>query len=441
MSPLTRGWVVAFSGLGINLTLGVLYTWSVTAQALTRPAVEGGRYLWTAQQATWPFAFAVVCFTLTMVLAGRLQDRVGPRWVATAGGAMVGIGMIVASLSPIHLSAATAFPSRMVLGFGVLTGVGLGLAYASATPAAVKWFPTGRRGLITGIVVSGFGLASLYTTPLTAALIGRYGINESFLFLGVVFFVVIVGLAQLIADPPNGYVPPGSYAFELPTVGPPPAHEHTWREMLRQRSFYVLWAMYACAACTLVMVAAILALVAAAQPGGLFATRVSHVLVAALALGYGLGAPAFGLLSDRVGRQHALLAVFTLLAGLVVGVRYATWTPLLVCLVFFIGFGCGAILTLFPATTFDFFGTKNGGVDYGAVFTAWGVGGVFGALAAAWAFDQAGSARHAVGSYPAAFVIAVLLCLAAAGLALMLRPPDTGGEHSPVLEPHAARQA
>ena len=93
-----------------------------------------------------------------MVFAGRLQDRVGPRWVATAGGALVGLGMIVASLSPARLASVDAFPLRMVVGFGVLAGTGIGLAYASTTPAADQVVLAGtKRGLSTGIVVSGFG--------------------------------------------------------------------------------------------------------------------------------------------------------------------------------------------------------------------------------------------------------------------------------------------
>jgi nitrate/nitrite transporter NarK len=97
-------------------------------------------------------------FALMMVPAGRLQDKVGPRWVATAGGILTGLGCILASYATSVL--------WYVIGFGLLAGAGIGLGYASATPPAVKWFSARKTGLIAGLVVAGFGLASVYISPL-----------------------------------------------------------------------------------------------------------------------------------------------------------------------------------------------------------------------------------------------------------------------------------
>jgi OFA family oxalate/formate antiporter-like MFS transporter len=424
MSPATRGWIVTFAGLGINLALGVLYTWSVVAKALTKPAAEGGAYLWTAQQANWPYAFAVGTFALTMVFAGRLQDRIGPRWVATAGGVMVGLGMVVASFSPTRLQSDLAFPWAMVLGFGVLTGIGIGLAYASATPAAVKWFAPRRKGLITGIVVAGFGLASLYTAPLTAFLIKGFGVNRTFLFMGIGFLAVIVILAQMLANPMQGYVPPGSYAEPPGGMAPKQAtREFTWQEMVRTPSFYVLWFMYAFAAFAGLMIVGIMAKVATVQLGKETATTMSYVLVATLALGNGAGRPLSGLLSDRIGRQRTMLIVFVFQALMMLALGAANTVPMLMTCAFFIGFNYGANLTLFPATTFDFFGTKNGGANYGLVFTAWGVGGVFGSQLAAFIFDHSKTAAAPGGSYVLAFWIAACLLGVASALTFVARAP------------------
>ncbi len=190
----TRGWVVVFAGLGINLALGVLYSWSVIAKVLSKSAAEGG-WGWTAGQASLPYAVCVGVFALSMVFAGRAQDRFGPRLVASVGGALCGLGLIIASFG----SESNALP--ITIGFGVLTGVGIGLGYASATPAAVKWFPPQRKGLITGIVVAGFALASVYIAPLTKVLLQAYGVPGSFRILGLMFLVVTVGLAQLLVEP------------------------------------------------------------------------------------------------------------------------------------------------------------------------------------------------------------------------------------------------
>lgn len=164
LSGNARGWVVAFAGLGINLALGVLYAWSVVAKSLT---ADWG---WSAGQASLPYAIAVGVFAIAMVFAGRAQDKFGPRIVATLGGVFTGAGLLVASL---------ASPERtwpIAVGFGVLAGLGIGLGYASATPAAVKWFPPQRKGLITGVVVAGFGLASVYIAPTTTWLLHSEGV-------------------------------------------------------------------------------------------------------------------------------------------------------------------------------------------------------------------------------------------------------------------------
>ena len=443
MNPLTRGWVVAVTGLGINLCLGVLSAWGVIAETLVRPASDGGRHLWTAAQASSPNLAAIVCFALTMVFAGRLQDRFGPRWVATAGGVLIGLGMTVASLSPVRLSSPSAFPFRMVLGFGVLTGIGIGLAYASTTPAAVKWFSSGRKGLVVGVVVSGFGFASLVTMPLTGALVRTYGVSESFLFLGVVLFVAVVGLAQLVANPPPGYVPPGSYSEERPVLGPTPApRDYTGLQTLRTPSFYVLWAMFACVTCAGLMVIGIITGVSMSQLGSAHSASTGYLLALALGLGNGLGRPLMGHVSDRIGRQHTMLGVFAFQAALMMGLQLATSAPALFAFAFFIGLNYGASLTLFPATVFDFFGMRHAGINYGLLFTAWGFGGVLGALVTTWLVEHGWSAAAPGATYSPALTIAAALCLVGAALTFLLRAPDPTGKHCPVVEPGAAaRQA
>ena len=142
------GWRVSVAVTGINMDIGVLYTWSIIKGAIP---VEWG---WTAAQKYDPYALACFVFALAMIPAGRLQDKIGPRWVATIGGVMVAVGCIIAGLAG---SSYLGF----VVGFGIFGGIGIGFGYAAATPAAVKWFPASQTGLIAGLVVAGFGLASV----------------------------------------------------------------------------------------------------------------------------------------------------------------------------------------------------------------------------------------------------------------------------------------
>src|SRR5512137_2664461 len=183
-----KGWVVTLAGVGLNLALGILYAWSIFSKQLTEPLARGG-FGWTRTQATMPYTIAIACFAFMMVPAGRLQDKLGPRVVASAGSVLTGIGLLVASFA----APSSSLPA--LLGFGLLAGTGFGLGYAAATPAAVKWFPPRKKGLITGLVVAGFGLAPVYIAPLSRHLLGTYGVAFSFRVLGIAFLVLTLALS------------------------------------------------------------------------------------------------------------------------------------------------------------------------------------------------------------------------------------------------------
>lgn len=398
------GWRVTFAGLGINLALGILYTWSVISRGVPD---EWG---WSQSDKSWPYAVACLVFCLVMVPAGRIQDSLGPRIVATVGGVLVGVGMIVASF--------TTTPLGYVLGFGVLAGAGIGFGYASATPPAVKWFAPSKTGMIAGIVVSGFGLASVYAAPLSQWLIGRFGLASAVMSLGIAFLIVVVALAQLLAAPPKGFVPEGS---------PPPAasgsesqkkENYLPREMLGTWQFYVLWFMYACGAGAGLMIISKLAQIASVQAG----LSLGFVLVAVLAIGNGAGRIVAGMASDKIGRKASFLLAFLLQAVLIVtlsqtaeGSALAS-TFAMAVMSALIGANYGANLALFPSVTKDYYGLKNFGMNYGLVFTAWGVGGFMLALLAGRAFDQSGS-------FNAAYYFSAGLLIAAAVMTLVLKPP------------------
>jgi OFA family oxalate/formate antiporter-like MFS transporter len=190
-----RGWTVTFAALGINLVLGLLYAWGDVAKAL-----QADPWGWTSTQASLPFTFATVSFAIMMVFAGRLQDRVGPRPTVMLGGLMLGLGLIASSF--------TSSPAMMLLTYGVIGGIGIGLGYSATTPPAIKWFPPARKGLIAGIVVSGVGLASVYVAPLTQYLLKSGGVQQTLLCLGIGTIVGVCVLALLLRNPPAGYIPP-----------------------------------------------------------------------------------------------------------------------------------------------------------------------------------------------------------------------------------------
>lgn len=417
----SKGWVVTMAGMGINLALGVLYSWSIIAKSLTAD------WHWSASQASWAYAIACGMFAVSMVFAGRAQDKLGPRLVATLGGVLVGLGMLVASL------ASASNPIPITLGFGVLAGAGIGLGYASATPAAIKWFSPARKGLITGLVVLGFGLASVYIAPLTQWLLGAYGIGMTFRILGIAFLVVVVALSQLLVNPPTGYVPPAYVPKNQPAQAKPvvAVQDIEPSAMVRTKQFALLWLMFAFAAFAGLMIIGHMAKISTLQLPGV---SLGFLLVAVLAVGNALGRVVAGAVLDRIGPVKTMLVAFVGQAAMMGLLAISSTTALLVPVAALVGLCYGANLALFPSATAGFFGTKNLGANYGLVFTAWGVGGVFGSMTAGLIVD-------ATGSYATAYAVAAALCLLAAGLTFVTRPPtvETAVEGTLRAAPASAR--
>jgi OFA family oxalate/formate antiporter-like MFS transporter len=397
-----RGWQVTLAATGINLALGVLYSWSIFKQA-----IKDAGWGWSEDQVTWPYSIACLVFALVMVPAGRFQDKLGPRLAASIGGLLIGAGMILAGL--------TKDPFWCMIGFGVLAGAGMGFGYASATPPAVKWFPAAKTGLIAGIVVSGFGLASVYIAPLTRWLVNHYGVQNAMLVLGVAFLLIVVGLAQLLIAPPKCYLPPGS---RPKPAGPAKKEDFAPTEMLRTWQFYLLWFMYFCGAGAGLMIISSLASIAIDQAE----LKLGFVLVAALAVGNGGGRILAGTASDKFGRPATLIGAFLMQAVLMVLLSMAMVnTPLgtftaMVVISALIGANYGANLALFPAVTKDYYGLKNFGVNYGLVFTAWGCGGFVLAMLAAYL-------NKTYESYTYSFYAAAAMLVVAAAATFVLRPP------------------
>ena len=396
-----HGWLVAASGLGINLALGILYTWSMFKAAIEKD------FGWQGAQLNDPYALCCLVFAFTMILAGRCQDKFGPRVTASLGGLLVGAGMVMISTSNSY--------GMWLLGFGVFVGVGIGFGYSSTTPPALKWFPPAKTGLIAGLVVAGFGLAPIYLAPTSQFLLGHFGLKQSMLIFGVAFTVIVIGLAQLLKNPPAGFVaaPQNSSAAKTAVTSSTPS------EMLRSPIFYLLWLIYFIGAGAGLMVISSVSGMAKKSMG-----VNAFIAVAVMALGNAGGRIVAGILSDKIGRRWTLMLVLLIQAVLMfiaipVTASKETTPALIVLLATFIGFNYGANLALFPSLTKDFWGLKSFGMNYGILFTAWGVGGFV------LSRMQQMLTAHSGGSFQLSFITAGSLLLVGAVLALFIKPPVT----------------
>jgi MFS transporter, OFA family, oxalate/formate antiporter len=389
----SRGWIVAIAALATNLILGILYSWSIIQKAL----VDGRG--WTNTEASLPYTVCIATFALMMIFAGRAQDRYGPRPVAFLGGILFGGGLIA--------SAFANNPHVMVFTFGIAGGMGIGFGYSAVTPCAIKWFEPKRKGVIAGIVVSGVGLSPVYIAPLTNALLKTHGIEQTFLYLGILAIAGITLLSLILRNPPHDYIPASK------TAAPPaePGKEFTWREMVRTRPFILLWFSYLMSAAAGLMLIGHLANIASIQARW----QAGFLLVVILSVFNALGRVTGGLLSDRAGRRNALLIVFLIQA---VNMFLFSWyqsIPALIAGSAIAGLVYGSLFALFPAATADFFGIRNLGVNYGLVFTGWGVAGIIGPI-------LGGMVADITGTYNISYIVSALMLVIGAVLVSLVKP-------------------
>jgi len=358
-------WRFVFAALVMQLCLGVLYSWAVFRGPLAQA------YGWPKTDTIAPYRYSLLFFTFAMIAGGYWQDRKGPRVVGTAGGLMLTLGCLLAAWMG-------NTPWGLVASYGVVGGLGMGLAYVTPIATCIKWFPD-KRGLIVGLAVMGFGSGSLIFAPLLESMIGhdpaRFAetIPRTFLIMACMFFVFVIGAAQFYRVPPAGWRPQGW----APPAAASGKIDFTPGEMLRTWQVWAMWALY--------FLGSSVGLTAIGESTPLVQemAKAGALLSGGAALGLmslcnGLGRLGWGTISDRVGRNRALAAMFTIyIVALLALLRgAATFAPLQagLCLV---GLCFGGFLAILPALTADYFGPKNLGANYGMVFSAYGLSGFF----------------------------------------------------------------
>jgi MFS family permease len=394
-----RWWRVV-GGLSMNMALGTLYAWSVFVAPLEK------EFHWTRSETSAAFTIAVAVFALTFIAAGRLQDKFGPFWVSITGAVLVSLGFF--------LCAYTDSLTWLYVCFGVIGGLGNGFGYATPIPVMAKWFPD-KRGLAVGLAVGGYGAGSAIFGPLASkTLIPSYGWRPTFMILGGLFFAMTLVGSFLLKNPPAGYkprTPARAAAKSAPTT-----YDFTPGEVLRTPTFYFMWFAYALGASAGLMV--ISQLVPFAKGQGITSDLLATMTLVVAAFGNAGGRILSGWLSDALGRLNVLrlMIAVSIFAMPLLYMTGANVTALYV-MVFVVYWCYGTQLSVNASTTADFWGTKNAGVNYGMLFTAWGVAGIIGPRIGGQLFDR----FH---NYQAAFYTAAVLSAVALVLALLARRPS-----------------
>jgi len=370
--------IVLAASIFFNLTIQILYVWSLLQREMMTPLSEGG-WGWTSQQASLPYTITIIMFSVGVLIGGRIQDKIGPRWVATAGGAMVGIGMVISGLVGDSLVGIS-------IGYGVVTGLGIGFGYGSVLPASLKWFHAGKKGLIGGLVLAGFGLASVHYAFITSGLLERLDIERTMLYIGIAVIVLSVIIAQFVKNPSPGFVPVAPKKVKQ-AVAKKVAVDFEWNEMLKTGRFYMIFVLFVFTATMGLMFIGNMATIANIQAGVADAAILISVVAVMNALGRVIG----GQLSDRIGRNNTLSIIIVLQMLNMVGFIFYNNVFLITFGFIMVGLCFGGFLALFPALTADQYGLKNYGLNYGIVYLAFGVAGVAAPVIAAYFYDIHGN--------------------------------------------------
>jgi MFS transporter, OFA family, oxalate/formate antiporter len=383
----------------MNMALGTLYGWSVFVAPLEK------EFHWTRSQTSTAFTIAVTVFALTFILAGRLQDKLGPFWIAITGGVLVGLGFF--------LCAYTHTLTWLYVCFGVIGGLGNGFGYAAPIPVMAKWFPD-KRGLAVGLAVGGYGAGSAIFGPLSSKiLIPAYGWRSTFMILGGVFLVMTLIGSFLLKNPPVGYRPDG---WSPPVAAVNSAsQDFSPGQVLRAPTFYFLWMAYALGTSAGLMV--ISQLVPFAKSQGISSDLLATMTLVVAAVGNAGGRILSGWLSDALGRLNVLrLTIGISIVAMPLLYKAGANINLLYVMVFVVYWCYGTQLSVNASTTSDFWGTRNAGINYGLLFTAWGVAGIIGPYIGGQLFDK-------FKNYHAAFNTGAVLSAVALGFALLAKRP------------------
>ncbi|MFH1013213.1 MAG: OFA family MFS transporter [Thermoplasmatota archaeon] len=428
-SKVMNRWIIVIGAIMIQVALGAIYAWS----AFTTP-LQSSAYGFSKTMTQAIFSTGLASFAIFTIIGGRLQKKYGPMKIALLGGMLLGIGYLIGGFVGAN------FPLKL-LGIGIIGGAGIGLAYVVPIGVGIKWFPD-KKGLVSGLAVAGFGFGAFIWILLAnpPSILGFQGliplqnmtvdaVDMVFKIYGIIFLALVTLGSLVMKNPPAGWLPKGWNPPEVKDAAGKEKKPFSLnpKQMLHKRQFYLLWMMFFIGALAGLMVIGNIQNFAKDPSDGFTghgftATQAVDfaVIGAAICLPIfnGTGRIIWGQISDKIGRKKALLALSIFQGAMMLVFFFTTNNPLVFYVVAaIIGFNFGGNFALFPAATADSFGSENVGLNYGYVFTSYGIGGIVGPI-------LAGFVQDAGLSFLYAFIPAAVLCFIAAILAIIYKPHD-----------------
>ena len=445
-------WRVPVASVAIHLCIGSVYAWSIYNPPLTRVlgVVTTAADDWNLSEVVWVFTVAIVFLGLAAAFAGKWLEQVGPRMVGVVSACCWGGGYVIGGIGIM-----THQLWLLYLGYGVIGGCGLGLGYVSPVSTLIRWFPD-RRGMAAGMAIMGFGGGAMIGAPVKEFFIrlfyrapdylgttadvnlvtqagrrfvelagtlqevvvigaaevrdltvpgpegvyvvntGASGVAETFLVLGLIYFMVILVAAFSYRLPAEGWKPEG---WAEPEQGSRNAlisdKDVDIDQALKTPQFYQLWIVL----CLNVTAGIGVLGVARTMISEIFGSSLPDIVNTSFAATYVVMISAFNMVgrfiwasaSDYIGRRNTYWIFFVLGIALYLSVPYSAQqvsaSPSVVWLVYFYA-ATMIIFTMYgggfatiPAYLADIFGTRYVGGIHGRLLTAWSTAGVLGPLA------------------------------------------------------------
>lgn len=395
---LRNRWLIAAAALLVQVCLGSVYAWSVFVKPLT--ATEP----WSLTQVSTTFTMAMACLGIGTVIGGWWQDKVGPRIVTTFAGVIYGLGFLIASFSASHHSLLGIY-----LGYGLFSGLGMGLGYICPVAMITKWFPD-KRGLMTGVNVMGFGVAALIMGPIAARLIDKTDVPTTLIVFGVIYGAIIIIASQFFVNPPQNWVPEGWVPKSKVSKTASAVH-YTPKQALSTGRFWLLWAMLSLNTSAGIMIVS-QASPLSQQQLGITAVQAATI-VGIIGIFNGGGRIFWAWISDMIGRSQAYFLIFAIQIPLffyLPTVHNVTVFTIVVCIIeLCYGGGFGVM----PSFTADFFGSKYVGGIYGWILLGWGFAAIPSPLLMAYIRQTTGTYDYAIVALGGVLIFSLIIPLLA----------------------------
>ncbi|MEW9502476.1 L-lactate MFS transporter [Jeotgalibacillus marinus] len=401
MAKTKNRWLIAAAAVGIHISIGSVYSWSV----FSNPLAE--KHGWSSSEIALTFSIAILFLGLSAAFMGHFVEKYGPRKAGIVATIFFGIGMFGAGFSD---SIGNLY--SLYFFYGVLGGIGLGIGYITPVSSLVKWFPD-RRGLATGLAIMGFGFSSLIFSPIMEYLMGAIGISNTFFLLGAIYFVLMLCSSLYLAPPPKDWVPAGMSKEELQAKT---ANKQTGdlsqltaNEAIKTVRFWALWIML------FINITCGIAIIAVASPmaqdvAGMTAGAAA-VMVGIMGLFNGFGRIGWASISDYIGRPNVYTTFFALQTVAFLMLPSVTNAIVFQILIFVILSCYGGGFASIPAYIGDLFGTKQLGAIHGYILTAWALAGLVGPTIVTRVQEATNSYNLTMYIFTGAFVVALIVSI------------------------------